>query len=107
MPSLSRLSDEAYFSQRDNAFEASSSRAYISVEFDDFPMTNDHIRSAFDLVDCHLPDPFLEAVIVPTSVTERDTQLICKKYAVSAHYLAVIGHESKHIGNVVWISHNK
>uniref|UniRef100_A0A9J2PAX4 C3H1-type domain-containing protein n=1 Tax=Ascaris lumbricoides TaxID=6252 RepID=A0A9J2PAX4_ASCLU len=67
--------------QRDNAIEASSSRAYISIEFDDLPLSNDSIRTAFDVVDCQLPNPFLEAVIVPNGVSERDAELICKKYA--------------------------
>uniref|UniRef100_A0A915C9P9 C3H1-type domain-containing protein n=1 Tax=Parascaris univalens TaxID=6257 RepID=A0A915C9P9_PARUN len=67
--------------QRDNAVEASSSRAYISIEFDDLPLSNDSIKTAFDVVDCQLPNAFLEAVIVTNSVSERDAELICKKYA--------------------------
>ncbi|VDM38241.1 unnamed protein product [Toxocara canis] len=68
--------------QRDNATEASSARAYISLEFDDLTMANDRIRNAVDVIDCRLPDEFLEAAIVPRSVSEKDAQMICKNFAV-------------------------
>ncbi|KHN74739.1 Target of EGR1 protein 1 [Toxocara canis] len=67
--------------QRDNATEASSARAYISLEFDDLTMANDRIRNAVDVIDCRLPDEFLEAAIVPRSVSEKDAQMICKNFA--------------------------
>lgn len=67
--------------QRDNAVEASCSRAYLSVEFDDLPSLLTAISQAVDVVGCGLPQGFYEPVIQPVASSDQQQKLICSRYA--------------------------